>query len=844
MTFMHKLSSRLARLKDRVAFAPTVALAAVVAFGCERPVAITDAGSPLTQFLVAPQVVTLQQNQSQDFTAVGLTAAGDTAPIAVSWSASGGAIDTSSHGGRHYGHYHATTCGDYKVTATSNPGGMQAAASVSVLCPGAVPVDTVVLSAAAARVFVGSAVQLGATAEDSAGNPLSGRTITWTSSNGAVASVNGSGLVTGIAAGTATILATSGGKSGSAAVTVVAVPVATVSVTPATASVAVGSTVALSATPQDSAGYALSGRTVSWATSNAAVATVSQTGVVTGVAAGSATITATSEGKSGTAAVTVSVVPVATVSVTPATASVAVGSTVALSATPKDSAGHALSGRTVSWATSNAAVATVSQAGVVTGVGAGSATITATSEGKSGTAAVTVVVVPVATVSVTPATASVAVGSTVALSATPKDSAGHALSGRAVTWATSNAAVAAVSQTGVVTGVGAGSATISATSEGKSGTAAITVTVPPPAGSCVSVCHYVDAVAGNDANAGTSAAPWRTLQHAADVTNPGDTVIVNDGVYTGGANVVTISRSGTAAGWLVFRAAHLWGAVIDGQNNASAVGIEINGNYVHVEGFEVRYTSRYGIDAYGGSESVGGNHDVDVVQNHVHDVGHICTGDVGGIVGVDAYSDNLVIERNVIHDIGRLGPGEQGCVEPNANWQNHDHGVYHGIGNNVVIRNNVFYNFTHGWAIQRYNGNGAVTTGLTIVNNTFAFPNPWRDGQIIIATGVTNLVIANNIFYQPTTAGVWLDTGGLTNATVSNNIAFGGVTSAGPGATLSANLDNTDPQFVNAGGLDFRVQAGSPAIGVGLRLSIVPNDFTGALRPASGGYTIGAYEFK
>jgi Big-like domain-containing protein/parallel beta helix pectate lyase-like protein len=675
MTFMHKLSCRLARLRDRVAFAPTAALAAAVVLGCERPAAITDTGSPLTQFLVAPQVVTLQQNQTQDFTAVGLTATGDTAAIAVAWSASGGAIDTSSKGGRHYGHYRATSCGDYTVTATSNPGAMRAAASVSVLCAGAVPVDTVVLSAAAARLFVGNTVQLSATPEDSVRNPLSGRTVTWTSSNVGVASVSGGGLVTGVAAGTATITATSGGKSGSAAVTVVVVPVATVSVSPATVSVAVGSPAALSATPQDSAGHLLSGRAVSWTTSNGAVATVSASGLVTGVTVGSATITATSEGKSGTAA--------------------------------------------------------------------------------------------------------------------------------------------------------------------------ITVTAAPPPGSCVAVCHYVDAAAGNDANPGTSTSPWRTIQHAADVMNPGDTVIVNDGVYTGGTSVVTVSQSGTASAWLVFRAAHRWGAVIDGQNNSSTMGINISGNYVHVEGFEVRNTSRYGFEVYGGSETVAGIHDVDLVQNHIHDIGHVCTDDVGGHVGIDSYADNLTIERNVLHDVGRFGPGEQGCTPLTTNWQNHDHGIYNGVGNNVVIRNNVFYNFAHGWAIQRYSGPGAITSGLTIVNNTFAFPNPWRDGQVIIATGSTNLTIANNIFYQPTTAGVLFETGGLTNVTVSNNLTYGGT--AFTGATpdvASGNLGNTDPLFMNVAGLDFRVQAGSPAIGAGLPLPSVTNDITGAARPTTGGYTIGAYEFK
>src|SRR5213079_1376865 len=196
---------------------------------------------------------------------------------------------------------------------------------------------------------------------------------------------------------------------------------------------------------------------------------------------------------------------------------------------------------------------------------------------------------------------------------------------------------------------------------------------------------------------------------------------------------------GTPTAWLVFKSAHHWGAVIDGQSNTSTTGFEIDGAYIRVDGFDVRNTARYGIDAQRG-------HDVFVSQNHVHDIGRVCTDNSEGIVGVDAYSDNLTIERNVIHDIGRLGPGEQGCVEPNGNWQNHDHGVYNGIGDNVVIRNNVFYNLTHGFAIQRYNGNGAVTNGLTIVNNTFAFPNPWRDGHIIIATGVNNLLIANNIF--------------------------------------------------------------------------------------------------
>src|SRR5207245_9129213 len=92
-------------------------------------------------------------------------------------------------------------------------------------------------------------------------------------------------------------------------------------------------------------GALLTGRVVTWASSNTGVATVNGNGLVTGVAAGSATITATSEGKSGTAALTVSVVPVASVAVTPATASIPAGQTAGRGAAPQDASGDALTGQ-------------------------------------------------------------------------------------------------------------------------------------------------------------------------------------------------------------------------------------------------------------------------------------------------------------------------------------------------------------------------------------------------------------------------------------------------------------------------------------------------------------------
>jgi len=254
--------------------------------------------------------------------------------------------------------------------------------------------------------------------------------------------------------------------------------VASVDVTPATATAQAGQTVQLSATPKDVNGLPLSGRTVTWASSNPSVATVSNAGLASAVTPGSATITATSEGMSGTSSITVTNIPVATVSVSPPTASIQQGQTVQLTATLKDANGNTLSGRTVAWSSSNTSVATVSSSGLVSGVTPGSATITATSEGKSGTSSITVTNIPVATVSVSPPTASFQQGQTVQLTTTLKDANGNTLSGRTVTWSSSNTSVATVSSSGLVSGVTMGSATISAASEGKTGTASITVTAP------------------------------------------------------------------------------------------------------------------------------------------------------------------------------------------------------------------------------------------------------------------------------------------------------------------------------------------------------------------------------
>jgi uncharacterized protein YjdB len=282
-------------------------------------------------------------------------------------------------------------------------------------------------------------------------------------------------------------------------------PVVTaVTVSPASASVAIGATSALQATVKDQNGNVMTGQTVAWSSNNAGTATVNSSGVVTGVAAGSATIKADDSGVSGTAAITVIAGPppapvVTTVTVAPTSASIVAGATTTLQATVKDQNGNVMTGQTVTWSTNNPAAASVNSSGVVTGVAAGSATITATSSGKSGTSSITVTAAPlvVTTVTVAPTSASIVAGATTTLQATVKDQNGNVMTGQTVIWSTNNPAAATVNSSGVVTGVVAGSATITATSAGKSGTSSITVTAlpppPPPGGTLLFQENFEDA---------------------------------------------------------------------------------------------------------------------------------------------------------------------------------------------------------------------------------------------------------------------------------------------------------------------------------------------------------------
>lgn len=246
-----------------------------------------------------------------------------------------------------------------------------------------------------------------------------------------------------------------------------------------------GATYQMTATVRDAAGNMLTDQPVTWSTSDPNGLSISPTGLLTALGDGFYQVTARVAGLSSVLRVVVSAAPAASVAISPTPATVAAGDTIMLAATVRDAAGRTINRPSVTWTSSAPAVGTVAPSnvnavgivyGTVTGWTQGSVTITATSGTSSGTVVVAVgPPVPVQSVTVTPGSASLVTQGKSQLNATLRDATGK-ITNRSITWTSSNAAVATVDANGLVTGVGAGSASVTASSEGVSDAAAITVT--------------------------------------------------------------------------------------------------------------------------------------------------------------------------------------------------------------------------------------------------------------------------------------------------------------------------------------------------------------------------------
>ena len=371
------------------------------------------------------------------------------------------------------------------VSASSGSGGTKTLSSIAV-------------SPATASIQSGQTQQFTATAKYSDGSTADvSSTATWTVNPSSIASVSKAGLATAEAAGSSTVTASLNGMNGSAALTVQAATrtVTSISVTPATASIAVGATQQFTATATYNDGTTANvSTTATWTSSATSIVTISTSGVATAVAAGQATITATYQGKSGSAgfAAVATKPTVTSVAVTPSSASLQVGGTQQFTATATYSDGTTANvSTTATWTSSATSIATVSATGLATAIAAGQATVTATYQGKSGSATLTSTAVPVTSIAVTPTSANLVVGGTQQFTATAtyaNGTTGNVTSSS--TWSSGNTSVVTVNSKGFAIAVGTGAATsVTASFQGFNSSATVNVSQSSGAGVNIPMFH-------------------------------------------------------------------------------------------------------------------------------------------------------------------------------------------------------------------------------------------------------------------------------------------------------------------------------------------------------------------
>jgi hypothetical protein len=385
------------------------------------------------------------------------------------------------------------------------------------------------------------------------------------------------------------------------------------------------------------------------------------------------------------------------------------------------------------------------------------------------------------------------------------------------------------------------------------------------------------ATTGNDAADGSLDHPWQTLQHAANVVNPGDTVVVRAGNYIG----MYLDRDGTATGRITFKADP--GVTINQRNATTPDGINLEGaDYITIDGFNVVGMPRTGIRAVT-------DHDVILRNNHL---------DQNGSWGIlTGFSDDILIENNVAsrsvaqHGIYVSNSGDRPIIRNNTIWGNHDAGIHmngdasmggdgiisgalvegnviydNGLGGgsgincdgvqNSTIRNNLIYNeHASGISLYRIDGGGG-STGNVVVNNTVIVASDGR-WDLNISGGSTGNTVRNNIFYDNHSFRGSLTISGdsLAAFTSDYNVVMNRFSKddgntvqtltqwqTSTGQDIHSLFATPSQLFVNAAMNDYHLSSTSLAVDKGTSQFAPAIDFEGTARPSGAGFDIGADE--
>ncbi|MFN2315370.1 MAG: Ig-like domain-containing protein [Gemmatimonadales bacterium] len=254
--------------------------------------------------------------------------------------------------------------------------------------PHVVPVPTaIVLSASTlSLVSLGATQHVTATVRDQTGGTMAIQ-VSWASTNDAVATVSATGTVTAIGNGTTTITASAGAVTATVAVTVDQEPAA-ISLSSSSVRLGMPGAETLHATVTDARGAPIVNAAVTWSTSEPAIATVTQSGVVSSVSSGSTTVTAAAGSVTATASVIVSLV--AAITVTAPVSEAIEGQPVQLTVGVTTHTGAPVTGVPVTWLSDSVHIATVDASGRLTGLRAGVTRIRARADGLEASLLLTV----------------------------------------------------------------------------------------------------------------------------------------------------------------------------------------------------------------------------------------------------------------------------------------------------------------------------------------------------------------------------------------------------------------------------------------------------------------------
>ena len=435
-------------------------------------------GVLLTSIAVTPATPSMPLGLKQQFTAMGTYSDGTSSDItnSATWSSDDSTVATINASGLAMG----VIPGSVAITASLIDSSSNEQSATTTLTITDATLTALAITPVNPSLAKGLTKQFMATGTYSDGtSPDVTTSVTWSSANTLVATVNASGLASGVAIGSSVITASLGSDETTTELNITDAILSSIALTPVEPSIAKGITQQFTAIGTYSDGISVDITASSnWSSADTLVATMNTSGAAKGVSIGSSIITADFQAQSATSLLTVTDASLTSIMLTPANPHIPKGNTLQLTATGIYSDGISVDiTSSAVWSSADTLIATVNADGVVSGITSGSAIITATSAALSATTTVTVTDTTLTSIAVTPGNQTIVKGSNKQLTATGTYSDGSLANITAsVTWSSADTLVATVNNSGLASGIETGSSLISASSGALSGSTNLTIT--------------------------------------------------------------------------------------------------------------------------------------------------------------------------------------------------------------------------------------------------------------------------------------------------------------------------------------------------------------------------------